>query len=102
MPSFGYQRGSQSTVYTDPTKPPEQSTVCPPGKELLLGVCVPVAEKPPELDPSPTQPAAGVTVRTSGTYTRATHLDDLPGPVDQPFPWGALIAGLAGVFFLKS
>lgn len=101
MPSYGYQRGSQSTVYQDPTKPPQQSTACPPGEQLQLGICVPIPNKPEEIDSPPTQ-AGGVTLSTSGTYSRATHLDSPAGPVDQPFPWGALIAGLAAVFFLKS
>ena len=101
MPSYGYQQGSQSTVNTDPTKPPEQSTACPPGEQLLLGMCLPIPNKPEEIDPPPTQ-AGGVTLSTSGTYSQATHLDSLAGPVDQPFPWTMLIAALAGVFLLKS
>jgi hypothetical protein len=98
MPSFGYQRGSQSTVYTDPTKPPAQSIVCGPDEINILGVCVHDPQAPAPTS-GPASPTAGSL--PSGTFSAAPLPDALPGPEDQPFPWMTLIAGLAAVLIYK-
>jgi hypothetical protein len=101
VPSYGYQRGSQSTVYTDPTKPPAQSIVCGPDEINILGVCVHDPQAPtPSAAPAPTSTPTLPPI--PGGFSPARLADPLPEPENQPFPWAALIAGLAGVFLIKS
>jgi len=96
--SYGYQRGAASTVYTDPTKPPPSSETCPPGQVLILGDCYPEPGTAEAIDSPPDQ-APGTL--PSGTFSAAVRLPPPQQPLDQPFPWALLVAGLAGVYLWK-